>query len=125
MALIQVSAVPMADARDKMLRLEEIAPGNSVEPIYSFMRYLADERITDNDRLSPTGYVMLCELALIDLETGINGFTGQPINNSLTGYPSDIYLAIRGAAVDAAKHLFTEQFATAVQAAFDDIHSKP
>lgn len=125
MALIQVSAVPMADARDNMLRLEEIAPGNRVEAIYSFMRYLADERITDNDRLNPVGYVMLCELALIDLQAGINGFTGKPISNNLVGYPPAIYWAIRKAAVDMAKHLFTEQFATAVQAAFDDIHSKP
>jgi hypothetical protein len=38
---------------------------------------------------------MAAELLLYDLQTGVNGFTGQKINSSLVGYPSMTYTLIR------------------------------
>lgn len=58
---------------------------------------------------------MGCELALYDLSIGINGYTGEQMNNRLVGYPPLIYALIRMRFVDIAHAIFPESFANDVR----------
>src|SRR3989344_4941338 len=68
-------AISMIPVKEKLRDLEKYMP-KSDDTIHDFGRYLADRL---NDRLVPEGFNLGAELALYDLQTGIDGFTGQPI----------------------------------------------
>ena len=56
--------------------------------VIEFARVAADYMPDDP---VPGGFNMACHLAINDLQTGINGYTGLTVQSSLIGYPQMIY----------------------------------
>lgn len=48
-----------------------------------------------NGSVVPMGFVVCAELMVSDLQRGIDGFSGLPINGSLVGLPPFAYIMIR------------------------------
>lgn len=85
------NAISMEPVKEKLRNLHEYLPNeNSI--LYDFAGYLADRL---NPRLVPEGFVLAAELALYDLQTGIDGFTQQPVPARLQGYPSVLYAVLQ------------------------------
>lgn len=72
---------------EKLRKLEQYMPGQT-QITYQLACYLATRA---DDELTPEGFDVLTVLTMYDLRTGINGFTGEPIKNSLVGYPPQTY----------------------------------
>ncbi len=89
---MSVSAISMVEPKEKLRSLQGYLPDARNELVYPFGAFLADYL---NDELVPEGFVMGCELALNDLHTGVNGFSGEPIRGKLAGYPPIIYGLLR------------------------------
>ncbi len=91
-------ALSMEEPKRKLMNLEAFIPDDPNNPneslhlLYDFGRHFADYL---NSQLVPTGFVLKCELALHDLQTGVNGFTGKPIRSRLVGYPPIVYSLLR------------------------------
>jgi hypothetical protein len=102
----------MTEAKDKLMKLEELIPGRPNGVLYAFGQFLAGYL---NDQLVPMGFIMGCELALYDLQSGVNGFTGQPISSSLVGYPPIIYAGLRMGIAEIAATIFPTEFAEQVK----------
>jgi len=65
-------------------------PGQD-QVVYEFGKYLG-ERIANQPDINPQGFYLAAQLALYDLQRGVDGFTNEPIvRHKLTGYPSQIY----------------------------------
>jgi hypothetical protein len=77
------NALSMTEPKEKLNELKEHMPDQQ-DIVYQFGQFLA-ERL--NDELMPQGFVMGCQLALYDLQAGVDGFTNQPIHSRLVGYP--------------------------------------
>ena len=103
-------AVSMEPVKEKLRNLREYMPDQPDE-IYDFGAYLADELNLD---LVPQGFKMAAELAICDLERGINGFTGQPIRSRLVGHPSVFYRLLRIEVPELAQAVCPEDFAKSV-----------
>jgi hypothetical protein len=114
-------ALSMDEAKLKLARLEDHIPDSPDELIYKFGRFLS-ERL--NSELVPTGFVMGCELALHDLQQGVDGFTDKPIQNGLTGYPQIIYGLLRMEIPNIAAAVFPEDFANSVKDHIDAVNAK-
>ena len=67
---------------------------------------------------------MCAELALYDLETGVDGYTGEPIRNELAGYPPLIYAILRKKVPEIAEAVCPEDFANGVREVYEDINTK-
>jgi len=106
-----MDAISMNEAKDKLRNLSQYMPDQE-ETIYEFGKYLADRL---NPELLPMGFVMACELALYDLQKGVDGFSGQPIRSRLVGYPPMIYALLRMMIDQIAEAIFPEDFANAVK----------
>ncbi|MEJ0002114.1 MAG: hypothetical protein WDN09_02995 [bacterium] len=102
----------MAEPKTKLLNLKEFLPETRNELVYSFAAFLSTYL---NNELVPEGFVLCANLALYDLERGINGYTNQQIRNSLVGYPSIIYTLLRTEISDIADAVFPTEFATEVK----------
>jgi hypothetical protein len=70
------------------------------------------------------GFVIGCELVLYDLEQGVDGFTGKPIQNGLAGYPPMIYGLLRMEIPNIAAAVFPEDFANSVKDHIDAVNAK-
>lgn len=66
------------------------------------------------DELFAIGFVFGCDLALCDLSKGIDGYTNEPIQNQLVGYPSMVYTLIKRRVPDIANAIFPSEFADEV-----------
>jgi len=119
---MSMQPISMEEAKKKLAGLEEFMPDSKdFTLLYDFGRFLAEYL---NPKLVPIGFVMGCELALNDLQTGVNGFTRKPIRGSLIGYPPGIYALLRMEIPRIAKAVFPEDFAKEVKAVFDEINKK-
>ena len=87
------NAILSQPLREKLRNLQEYISGEE-RVIYQLAGFLAD-RIKPSSQITPIDFLLAAELAIIDLERGINGFSGQPITNGLTGLPPMIYSAFR------------------------------
>jgi len=67
---------------------------------------------------------MGCELALYDLQTGVNGFTGKPIQSRLVGYPTMIYALLRMEIPRIADAIFPAEFAAGVKTCIEEVNAK-
>lgn len=114
-------AISMDEAKQKLARLEDHIPNATNELVYGFGRFLADYL---NPQLVPMGFVMGCELAINDLQQGVNGFTGEPIQGSLVGYPPMIYGFLRIEIPTIAEAIFPEDFAASVKEHIEAINTK-
>lgn len=104
-------AISTEPIKEKLKNLEKYMPEEE-DTIYRFGEFLADRL---NQQLNPLGFNMAAELTLYDLQRGIDGFSGQPIRNSLVGYPPMIYFLLRMRVPDIAKAVCPEDFAMEVE----------
>lgn len=81
------NAISMEPIRAKLKNLREVMP-NQEETLYTFGSYLADRL---NPELVPAGFYMAAQIALYDLQTGVDGFSGEPIQSNLVGCPPQVY----------------------------------
>lgn len=114
-------AISMVEAKVKLSNLQEFMPEQSTDLIYELGAYLATRL---NDRLVPAGFVLGMHLALYDLKKGINGFTGEPIRNSLVGYPPMLYDVMSMYIPRIARAVFPEDFANEVQLFVDEANKQ-
>jgi len=110
----------MDEPKKKLMQLNESLPNASNELVYDFGRFLTGYL---NPELAPQGFVMACELALYDLQTGTNGFTGKPIQSRLVGYPSMTYSLLRMQIPIIADAIFPAEFAAGVKAIIEEVNS--
>ena len=113
-------AISMEPVKEKLKNLREHMPEQD-DTIYSFGAYLADRL---NPELVPQGFNMAAELALYDLEKGVDGFTGQPIQSRLVGYPSMIYGLLRMQVPQIAEAVCPEDFAKGVKDFYEQVNAK-
>lgn len=106
-----MNALSMQDPKGRLKVITRYIEGAD-DMLCKFANFLA-ERL--NSQLVPEGFVMACELALYDLEAGVDGFTNQPLNNELVGYPQIVYVLIRMQIPDIADAIFPSEFAHEVK----------
>ena len=106
--------------KEKLRNLREHMPDQN-DQIYSFGAYLADRL---NPELVPEGFNMAAELALYDLQKGVNGFTGKPIQSRLVGYPPMIYGILRMQVPEIAKAVCPEDFAKGVIEFYEQVNAE-
>jgi len=116
MTLEAISTGPIVE---KLRNLRDYMP-NQEDVIYKFGAYLA-ERMDNQPEIVPTGFNIAASLALYDLEKGVNGFTGQPIRNSLVGYPSQIYGLLEMTVPRMAEAVCPPEFAQGVKEMADSV----
>lgn len=109
------------EAKEKLAELEKHMPKASDEVVYKFGHFLAGR--LNNPEIVPQGFVMACELALYDLQQGVDGFSNKPIQSSLVGYPPMIYGLLRMEIPEIAKAVFPEDFAAEVKTMFDEVNA--
>jgi len=100
----------MEEPKQKLAKLEELVIDANVD-LYYFGHYLAG---CLNNQLSPMGFVLQCELALYDLQRGVNGYNRKPINNRLVGRPKTTYIWLHMLLPVIARAVFPMEFATIV-----------
>ncbi len=108
-------SVETGEAAEKLREFHD----DSLDPkVNQYARYLA-ERL--NPELVPQGFVMAGALANYDLKEGVNGFTGEPIQNDLVGLPSLEYNKLLVALPDIASRVLPEDFAAEVEEIAKDL----
>ena len=112
-------ALDMKEARGKLANLKTFMPETN-DQVLAFGRFLSEYL---NPQLVPQGFVMGCELALHDLQAGVHGFTGKPIQSSLVGYPPMIYALVRMEIPKIADAVFPKDFAEGVKAFIAEVNA--
>lgn len=97
---------------DRLRQLEKYLPGQN-EIVYEYAKFLADR--VGSEEIVPLGFAVVAELAIYDLVHGINGFTGERINSSLTGLPPIIYNILSAMTVPIARAAYSDRFAKAIE----------
>ena len=115
--VLESKAISTEPIKKKLKSLREYMPDQK-DIVYDFATYLADRLYP---KLVPEGFSTIAELALYDLQKGINGFTGQPIKSSLVGYPSMVYRLLRIQVPKIADAVCPEEFAQGVRKMYDII----
>ena len=117
-------AISMEPVKEKLRNLREHMPNcmpNFEDITYDFGAYLADRL---NPKLVPQGFNLAAELALYDLQKGVNGFTGQPIRSNLVGYPPMIYGILRTQVPEIAEAVCPKDFARGVRDFYEKVNAK-
>lgn len=114
-------ALSMDEAKQKLAKLEELIPDAPDGLLYDFGRFLAGYL---NPELVDVGFVMGCELALYDLQTGINSFTKKPIQSRLVGYPPMIYALLHMETPRIADAVLPAEFAASVKSHIEQVNAK-
>ncbi|MFA6585406.1 MAG: hypothetical protein WCS97_03110 [Candidatus Paceibacterota bacterium] len=114
------NAISMEEPKKRLANLKEFMP-KANDHVLAFGRFLAE--YLNNPELVPQGFVMGCELALYDLRKGVHGFTGNPIQSSLVGYPPMIYRMVRMEIPRIADAVFPEDFASGVKAFMAEVNA--
>src|SRR3989338_1295086 len=105
-------AISMREPKQKLARLEESMP-DADQIVHEFGHFLAQYLAADE--LVPEGFLLGCNLALHDLSRGINGWTGEPIRNSLVGFQGLTYTYLWLDVPNIAQVIFPPEFAAAVR----------
>lgn len=101
------------DTAGPVERLRSYEDGSREAVAAEFAGLLAD-RITTTESLVPTGYVMASYLLLQDLRRGIDGFSGEPMESSLSGISETQEGVMQKMVSDLARTAFSEGFAEQV-----------
>lgn len=107
----------------RMATLPEHLPDQH-ETIYNFATFLAD-RFQEHS-LAPIGFLIGTELALHDLEAGVDGFSGEPISNKykIANQATAVYRLLRLSIADIADATTTPEFASQVKEVKESIETK-
>ena len=108
-----LEAISTEPIKEKLRNLAELMPKEH-EVLYHFGEYLA-ERLGSHPTLLPQGFNITAELALYDLQTGVDGYTGKPIRSHLVGYSSQIFNFLRMRVPDIADAVCPEDFSREVR----------
>lgn len=108
-----------ADARAKLQQIQEFAPYPMDARVARFASFLA-ERIGDHG-LVPEGFMMLTTLALYDLEQGVDGFTGKPLDTGLEHCSEDVHNLLFLNSPNLADIIFPKPFADAYREQFGEM----
>ncbi len=112
-------AISTESVKEKLRNLKQYMPDRH-DAIYDFGAYLADRL---NPELVPQGFNMAAELALYDLQTGIDGFTRQPIRSRLVGYPPMSYGLLRMQVPEIAEAVCPEDFTKGVREFYEQVNA--
>ena len=112
------NSLSMEPVKEKLRALPDYMPKED-DTLYQFGAFLA-ERF--HDSLVPEGFMMGAELALYDLQTGVDGFSGQPIRSRLVGSPPMIYGLLRMRVPDIAEAVCPPEFAEGVRNMYDTVN---
>ena len=104
-------AISTEPIKEKLRNLRQYMP-NEQDELYEFGTYLAGRL---NSRLVPSGFNMAAELALHDLQNGVDGCTRQSINSKLVGFPPVMYILLRTQVPKIAEAVCPEDFAKGVR----------
>ena len=119
---LETKAISTEEMKEKLRNLKEYMPKEE-DVLYSFGRYLA-KRLEGHPELVPEGFNVTVELALHDLQKGIDGYTQKPIQSRLVGYPPIIYSLLRMRTPDIAKAVCPEDFAEGVRKMYEEVNAK-
>ncbi len=111
----------MEPVREKLRNLRQYMPDQE-ETVYRFGEFLA-ERLK-NPELVPLGFCLEATLSLYDLQKGVDGYTGKPINSALVGYPQIVYNLLYSYIPAIAEAVCPEDFAKGVKQAFEQIEAE-
>lgn len=92
-------------------------PGES-QFTYDFGAYLATRL---NPELNPLGFNLTIQLMLYDLQSGIDGFTREPVPHSLSGMPAMVYALMEMAIPRIAGAVCPSDFAKKVNQVYAEI----
>ncbi len=109
-------SLSMKEVKLKLANLKELMP-QSNDTIWKLGIFLSEYL---NEELTPSGFVFGTELAIHDLQKGVNGFTNQKISNSLVGYPGIMYNLMRIAVPEIAGAVLPIEFAVEVKKVIKD-----
>jgi len=108
----------VAEIGEKLRNLQEHLPGEE-DTVYKLAAFLAGRFEKQGENLHPLGFHLAAELAIYDLQKGVDGYTGEPIRSSLVGYPPFLYPVLSTTVPRIAKAILPEAAANAVQEAYD------
>ena len=103
-------AIDMGAAKARLMNVS--IDGDADNLIRDFCRFMSFRLPS---ALLPDGFVFACNLALYDLNGGVDGHTQKPIKNGLTGYPDAVYALIGMRIPDIADAVFPKGFADDVR----------
>jgi hypothetical protein len=115
------NAIPRDEVNLKLNELEKHMP-NPDPTVCKFGRYLATR--VKSELVIPEGFVMGCEIVLLDLSTGVDLFRRTRITSELVGQPPMVYEMLRNSIPHIAEAIFPEDFATAVKEAIPEVNKK-
>ncbi len=122
-ALMFAQSVLMPDngvIKDRLLRLREYLP-NQQKLVYSFAEYLAQHVNAD---LVPEGFFLAANLALYDLQEGVDGYSGKPIRNEAVGQVPLIYTLLELSIPQIAQAIFPSDFASCISKQAEELNRK-
>jgi hypothetical protein len=111
----------MDEPKKKLAALECYIPDHTQGLVYQFGKFLAGYL---NAELVPAGFVMGCELAIHDLQKGVNGFTGEALYGKLVGYPPFMYGLLRAEIPTIADAVLPTDFAAEVRNFVEEVNAK-
>jgi len=114
------TAIPMEPVKEKLRNLPQYMPEVD-ETVYKFGEFLADRL---RPRLDSIGFSVSAELALCDLQTGIDRYSNQPIRTRLAGCQPMIYGFLRTKVSDIAEAVCPEDFARGVREFQEQVNEK-
>lgn len=112
---------PTQEPRAKLAKLGEFTT-SPVDPSVIEFAHLLSERLDNGvDQIAPIEVIVAGTLLIYDLNAGVNGYTGEPINTGLIGQTPETYDHLRGSIPMLAEIAFPPQFATEVKRHFEEI----
>lgn len=102
--------ISMEPVKEKLRNLRKYMPSQQ-DVIYEFGAFLADRL---NLELDSQEFHTAAELALSDLQKGVDGFTGNPVQSRLVGLPFKSYFLLAAKVPQIAKAVCPEDFAKGV-----------
>ncbi|MBT4936742.1 hypothetical protein HON22_02390 [Candidatus Peregrinibacteria bacterium] len=94
----------------KLANLEQYFPKQD-KIIYDFAKFLSERA---NDELVPMGFMLMAELAVYDLQKGVDGLTGEPLQRGIGGYPPAMYSVLNMYIPQIAEAIFGKEYGTNV-----------
>ncbi len=94
-------------------RLRQFQDEQANPKVVKFSHFLADR--IGHETIAPSGYTMCVFYALYDLESGVNGFTHEPIEGPLIGLSQEDYNELARQAPSLARIAFSDEFGDEVQ----------
>lgn len=108
-------ALSMREAKEKLQNLKELLPPNE-DPLLNLLPYFGKHLAKYlSDTLLPEGFVRSALLAVNDLKIGVNGLTGEEIDDILLYHPKIIYHFIWADIPSIAEVIFPKEFSDEVK----------